>query len=191
MGILKSLFNTLIKESTFKPDFSKTEYENWFNFLSSGGSSEEWEKLKSINMWVFKKDTLYQFARYQEEVEPIADKYYTLMPKIQNDWSILYNLNNFNGKLADSFEKDCKIDIELYKQMQLIAEKYGQKTATNIPAYKRLAMLYDKQGKFEDAVSVCKEAILYGMDERNRMVRMIKKAGRQPTKEEIELLENN
>lgn len=178
-------------ESVFKPDFSKTEYENWLDFLSFGGASSEWEQLKHTNMWVFRKDAIKQFEKYQKEVKPISDKYYTLMLKIENDWSVLYNLNSFNGKLADGFEMNCKEDIELYKRMRLIDEKYGEKTATNIPAYKRLAMLYEKQGKFEDAVSVCKEAFLNGMDERNRMVRMIKKAGRLLTKEELALLEYN
>jgi hypothetical protein len=45
-------------------------------------------------------------------------------------------------------------------------------------------MLYEKQGRFEEAVEVCKHAYSLGMDERNRMARMIKKAGRKPTQAE-------
>lgn len=189
MGIFKKIFTATTNVSDFTPNFSKTEYENWLDFLALGGTSAEWEKLKRINVWAFKKDALDKFSKYQKEIKPISDKYYTLMQKIQNDWSVLYNLNRFEGKLADSFENDCKSDIELYKKMREVDKKYGEESVLNIPAYQRLAMLYDKQGRFEDAVLVCKEAISYGMDERSRMIRMIKKAKRQPTTEEIKLLE--
>jgi hypothetical protein len=50
-------------------------------------------------------------------------------------------------------------------------------------------MLYEKQGRFEEAVEVCKQAYSIGMDERSRMVRMIKKAGRNPTQDEQRMID--
>ena len=39
----------------------------------------------------------------------------------------------------------------------------------------RLAMLYDKQGKYNQAIEVCKKAIEIGLDERPRLTRLLKK----------------
>ena len=72
--------------------------------------------------------------------------------------------------------------------MREIDMKYGESSPTNIPAFKRLAMLYEKQEKFEEAIDICKQACSFGMDERSRMIRMIKKAGRNPTREELKII---
>lgn len=50
------LFSKLFSHSGFRPDFSKTEYDNWLNFLDNGGTSEEWEAIKKKNSWRFKDD---------------------------------------------------------------------------------------------------------------------------------------
>lgn len=44
MGLLSKLFAGTI--FTFKPDFSKTEYENWLEYLHVGGTDSEWKELK-------------------------------------------------------------------------------------------------------------------------------------------------
>ena len=177
------------KHKTFAPNFMKSDYDNWMDFLGIGGTSQEWDLLKKQNKWSFAESDEEKYERYLKEVKCVADKYYNQLPKIQEGWSVLYNLGNYTGSLADKFEKDCLSNIESYKKMVVIDKKHGQKTATNIPAFKRLAMLYEKQGRFEESVEVCKQAIAYGMDERSRMARMIKKAGRKPTSEEQSIFE--
>ena len=183
------LFDLLKKKPTFTPNLDKTEYENYLDFLASGGTAEDWKRLKRINNIRFVEDDTVRFERYQKEVNVVANCYYSTMQQIEKEWSILYNLQEYAGNKADLFEKACKNNIELYKKMREIDLKYGEKTATNIPAYKRLAMLYEKQGHYEKSVAVCKEAISFGMDERSRMIRMIKKTGRATTPEELSLLE--
>ncbi len=174
--------------TAFTPNPNKTEYENWLDYLDKGGTTEEWEILKESNHFKFKVDKSQIFDQYQNEVKSVSDKYFSLMEKIQRNWSILYNLNDWFGTVAITLEKDCLDDITYYKTMREIDKKYGEKSPTNIPAFKRLAMLYEKQDKFEDAIAVCKEAFKYGMDERGRMLRMIKKAGRTPTTKEMALI---
>ena len=122
---------------------------------------------------------------------------YTTNVHFDGEGNLYRYFSNVSGevlqvKLVDGsefFVKDCLSNIAAYKEMLRIDRKYGQKTATNIPALKRLAMLYEKQGRFEDAVNVCKQAYSLGMDERSRMARMIKKAGRKPTQEEQSLFD--
>ena len=189
MGILKSLFKEIIKaaeEETFTPDFSKTEYENWLEFVDKGGTSEEWNKLISVNNWCFKDD---EFEKYQKEVKAVSDHYYYLLPLIQREWSVLYNLNSYNGKQAKEFEEMCLNAIGCYIEMHKIDLKYNEKTPLNAPAFTRLAMLYEKQGEYEKAAFVCKQACALGIDERSRLIRMLKKAGRAPTTEELSLIE--
>lgn len=189
MGILDKLFKTTDLKKSFVPDFMLSEYDNWINFLDSGGTTKEWDELKSKNAWVFKRDTAKTFAHYRKELEPVSTKYFSILEKIQKDWSVLYNLKDYTGNLADIIEYECLEDIDYFKKMHEINIKYGESSPTNIPAFKRLAMLYEKQGKYEESVSICKQACSYGMDERSRMIRMIKKAGREPSEEELSLLE--
>ena len=74
----------------------------------------------------------------------ITDKYYPQMEKIEEQWSIMYNLKNYTGKRAEKFEQLCKDNISLYKQMATIENSYGETPPPNAPAFKRLAMLYEK-----------------------------------------------
>lgn len=192
MGFFKSIFKEIMKaaeEAKFTPDFSKTEYDNWLDYLSKGGTSEEWKALKKQNGWRFKRDPVDTFKKYQKEVKPVSDKYYNLLQLIQREWSVLYNLKDYNGKKAKAFEKMCLISIDYYKEMRIIDLKYNEKTPVNVPAFTRLAMLYEKQGEYEKAAFICKEACVLGIDERSRLVRMIKKSGRTPTAEESALID--
>lgn len=184
------LFNLFKKEKhvSFRPNPKKTEYENWLDFLDCGGTSKEWERMKKENNWSFRESKEEKYVRYQKEIDASASRYYDLLSKIEKDWSVLYNSKEYNGPLAYQFEQDCLTNIECYKAMRAIDKKHGEKTATNIPAFKRLAMLYEKQGKFEDAITVCMQAFKFGMDERSRMTRMIKKVGRTPTAAELKIL---
>jgi tetratricopeptide (TPR) repeat protein len=177
------------KKIKFVPNFKKPDYDNLLDFIDCGGSSKEWERLKKENQWVFPESEAEKFMRYQKEVKQVSQTYYAQMNRIQEDWSTLYNLSVYTGFFGERFEKLCLANIANYKEMLRIDKKYGKKTATNIPAFKRLAMLYEKQGRFEEAVEVCKQAYSLGMDERSRMVRMIKKAGRKPTQEEQSIID--
>ena len=189
MGFFKSLFKEIVKvaeEAKFTPDFSKTEYDNWLEFLNKGGSSEEWNNLLIVNNWHFKED---KYEKYQKEVKTVSDNYYYLLQIIQREWSVLYNLKSYNGKHAKEFETMCLRDIAYYMEMRQIDLKYNEKTPVNVPAFTRLAMLYEKQGEYEKAAFICKEACVLGIDERSRLDRMLKKAGRTPTAEESALIE--
>lgn len=183
------LFNLFRKKVvTFSPNFKKTEYENWLDFLDCGGTSQEWEQIKTDNGWRFRESEEEKYERYLSEVKGVSDRYYKQMQEIQKDWSTLYNTGVYTGSLADNIERKCLANIADYKKMSIIDRKYGESTATNIPAFKRLAMLYEKQERFEEAIEICKQAYSFGMDERSRIARMIKKAKRNPTPDEIKLL---
>lgn len=194
MGILKSLFKEIMKaaeEAKFTPDFSKTEYDNWLEFLSKGGSSEEWKALKKQNGWKFKRDPVDKHLKFEKEFRPIFNEYYASLQKIKKDWSVMYNLKEYSGKKAERFERECLHNIAVYKSMYSIETKYGEDHLTAVEGYKRLAMLYERQGNFEKAANVCKEAIQFSNleDMKGRLAIAIKKAGRTPTAEESALID--
>ena len=193
MGIFKSLFKEAFcftQNASYTPDFSKCEYDNWLEFVSKGGTSEQWEALKSANNWKFKERKLEKFERYQKEVKPFADPYYEYLTIIKKDWSAMYQSKDYNGKLAMKIEEDCYNAIEFYKKMKEIDLKYNEKTPTNIPPFERLAMLYERQQRYEECIKICKEGCKYGMDQSGRMRIAIKKAGREPNEEEKALIGN-
>lgn len=188
MGLLSKLFAKNV--FSFQPDFSKSEYDNWLDYMGMSGTDEQWQSLKIKNGWIFPKSSTEIFMEYQKALEPISSKYYDLLEKIEKDWSALYNLREYEGTLAHKVEKECIDAINYFEKMHDIDIKYGEVSPQNIPAFKRLAMLYERQGKYESSVNICKQAIHSGMDERARMLRMVKKAGRTPTDEEMKLINN-
>lgn len=188
MGIIDLLFNT---KSAFVPNPNETEYENWLNFVREGGTTAEWNQLKKENKWKFKKDPTTEFMRYEKEFRPAFKKYSDSAAKVKNDWLALYHSKNYTGIKAKIFEKTCLKNIEYYKVVFAIEEKYKEDHMTSIEGSKRLAMLYENQGRYEEAVSVCKEACILKAHEHSRMKRMIKKAGRIPTAEEMSLIEGS
>lgn len=190
MGLLKNIIKSALKQNVFVPDFSKTEYDNWIDFLDKGGTGVQWKELKKTNNWKFKKDPLSNDSRFEKEFRPVFTKYYAETKQLQNAWSIMYNAKNYTGKQAEKFETACLNNILTYKEMAAIEDKYGKDHLTIVEGYKRLAMLYERQCEFEKAAAVCRDAIVLGNfeDAKNRLSRMIKKSGRTPTLDEYELL---
>ena len=184
MGLFSRLFSGL----KFKPNFFKTEYDNWVDFLGNGGTSEEWEFLKKKNSWHFKDDPTEIYLKCEKEIRPIFDKYSKLLEKIDKQWSILYNSKDYTSDLALKIEKECYEAIDYYKEMQKIDLKYNQAPLTGSKVFTKLPLLYERQGKFEESIKACKIACSLGVNESGRTARMIKKAGREASVDELELI---
>ncbi len=54
--------------------------------------------------------------------------------------------------------KNLKEEIEEIKEQGFIG---------NIPAFKRLTIIYEKQGKYDEAIEICNRAIAYGQSVQN------------------------
>ena len=87
-------------------------------------------------------------------------------------------------------EHNCLAAISYYKEIRAIDAKYNQAPMEGTLAFPKLALLYERQGDFEKSISICKAACNEGMEEKSRLKRMIKKAGRAPTAEELKLIDN-
>lgn len=176
------IFNIFKKKpsKSFSPDLSLSEYENWLAYVEKGGTTDEWERLKRENHWKFKPDKTEIFLKQRESLKPFEkNRYYSLMEQIQTNWTNLYNSKDYHGKLAKNMENDCLQDIRYYEELWNEEKKYETPDIRSVPTFTRLAMLYEKQGRYEECINICKKAIGFGVDERNRMNRMIKKAERE------------
>lgn len=202
MGFFKTLFNAIMDAAQFQPDFSKSEYDNWLEFLSRGGTTKEWNELKKRNNWKWtepqrepktksRRISVARHEAFERKFRPAFDNYYASAQKLKADWSKMYHSKDYGGKRADRFERDCLANIKAYRVMADIEDEFGEDHLTEVEGFKRLAMLYEKQGKFEKSASICKEAIKAGIDQSGRMLSMIKKAGRLPTEEETLLIEQH
>ena len=122
--------------------------------------------------------------------------YYDNSQKIESQWSILYNLKTYTGSNADRYMELCRLNIQQYTKMNDRGKHYTDyESPLGVPAYKRLAMLYEKQGNYEASFEVCIEAIKSGIlydgnksGFKGRAARMIKKGNIQPDEEIITLL---
>lgn len=190
MGFLKFLFTGKATDA-FKPDFTKSEYDNWTEYLDMGGTTKQWKTLKKENKWKFPKDEVDKHIEYERELRPVFNKYSDLLALIKRQWSDLYKSKDYNSKLASKIEKECYEAISYYEQVQNIDRRHNQPTMNGSPVYTKLALLYERRGDYEKGIEICKMAIKVGMGEDGRMEKLIKKAGRTPTPEEQQLLETS
>lgn len=123
--------------------------------------------------------------------QTVSKRYYDGLQKIESQWSVLYNLKCFSGPKAEKFISLCEENIQVFFTMKQIEKRYDSEDfPPSVPAFKRLAMIYEKQKNFDAAIKVCIDAIKCsatvdgskgGMQ--GRLARLIKKAGITPTAE--------
>lgn len=128
-----------------------------------------------------------------EIAEKLANKYYDHMDKIQKKWSVLYNLRAFQNDMAIEFEQSCKENIQEWVEYKSYCEKKGfltEMAVHYVPAYVRLSMLYERQGRLLEAIQICVEAIQNGAyNDHNsssmygRLARLIKKSKIEPNED--------
>jgi len=115
-----------------------------------------------------------------------SDIYFTHIQDIESMWSVMYNLKEMNGEKAYAFELKCKENInELYNMLNAARRThYDSSMPLYVPAYVRLAMLYEKQERYQDAINICVQAIKAGAIEDGskgkmygRLARLIRKSG--------------
>ena len=127
---------------------------------------------------------------------PYSKSYYEHLEKIESMWSVMHNLGTFGGQQASQFEKACVYNIREYHAMVQWDEQNGRNKVPppHVPAYVRLAMLYEKNSMYDKAIEVCVSAIRCGAYNdgskgkmHGRLARMIKKSGRNVPQEIMRL----
>ena len=181
-----------IKNASHNNSFitNDTEYEAWLNSYKDHGM--DFDTWKSVSLAEYAEDPFEKFAQYEQELRPLWDEYLNDLKKVEKAWSKLYDSKQYAGTLADIFKTACLRNIELYKKISQAENGHGGTPPPNAPAFKRLAMLYEKQGLYEKAALVCQDALnhgAYGDKMANRFERMIKKSNRTPSADEQLLID--
>lgn len=144
--------------------------------------------LKHINNPPIQIDhQLYQYTMEGYEADRIASSaYFKTLDDIESMWAVISNLKLTSGPQVDAFVEKCYENIEQLHNMIKVEKMYGYNSHVprSVPAYKRLAMLYEKQGDYQNAINICVDAI--GMGAVNddtkgkmygRLARLISKSG--------------
>lgn len=137
-------------------------------------------------------------AKMRQEIQKYSLPYYETIEKIEAAWSVLNTFKSYDGENAKSLEKMCKQSIKLFqKYIDKVRElNLEYETPKHVPAFVRLAMLYEKQENYQKAIDICVQAIQLGAyeDKSNgkmygRLARMIKKSGIDVSPDIIKLSE--
>ena len=144
---------------------------------------KKWDPIKEFNI--------------QSYQNPASDKYYKGLDRIETMWSVIQNLKMFTGDQADQLEMECKKNINSFHYMIEYDKKMGAQTPKHAPCFVRLAMLYEKQERYEEAINICVMAIQAGAwDDHSkgkiygRLARLIRKSGIQVSPDIMRLAEH-
>lgn len=157
-----------------------------FNRL--GGDRSKMPPYPYTDISSYERDIIRNQFIYTSKYQKMEDAYYGALPSLDTLWSVLYNTKDFNGKNAQKYEQICLDNIFAFKKIySTYSVPYDVPLFDCVPAYRRLAMLYEKQGRYEEAVSICMDAINHDVPNEPgdggskkiyaRLARMAKKAG--------------
>ncbi len=125
-----------------------------------------------------------RYAAMESDVEFVQTRaaYYEMSTEVQSDYKVIYHSGQYNGEAARLFEGKALQVIEAAEYLAQKWRQYGQEQPRNCDAYKRLSMVYERQGRITEAAEICARAIKSGYDMdgtdggmRGRLARLIKK----------------
>ena len=130
---------------------------------------------------------------------PFTRKYFQGSDKVEEQWSTLSDMEKIDDNKAVKFEKLCKNNIDdLYAMLNATEEHDGniEEMPDEVPAYNRLTMLYERQGRIKEAMETCVESIINGAISdgsikgmRGRLATLVEEADFDVSKDVLELLD--
>lgn len=104
-----------------------------------------------------------------EKFQKINKKHMKLLEQIGQMYAVASNVMDCNGPQMAQVISLCRKDIALLPEYRDALEKYSSNYDSSLnelnywESYKRLAIIYEKQGKLQEAIDVCWEAINNGI----------------------------
>ena len=120
------------------------------------------------------------------EFKVASNKYYSNMLKIEESWKTLQKDDFSSASDISCFISECTQNINDYKQMVAVGGDAAR--IFSVPAYKRLASLYEKKHDYYNAVAICSDAVQNEIDLTKKLSRNIARSGRIPTSSESSLI---
>lgn len=128
------------------------------------------------------EDILWDKMMKDKRFQSLQKALYQEYAEIESDCSVLHNLGIIDGPEMDKLEQKCLHAISSLELLIPMWKKYNQPIPTMCEPAKRLAIIREKQCRFDDAAAICGKAIKLGMPDdgtkggmRGRLAKMIKK----------------
>lgn len=186
----------------------KKEKRKYGGLIEALGLSDFWDPLSAAKKYELAEKLLKEAEKRTalEEKDPdksnnnadyekIIDRHFTYNQYIE----LYYKQRDKGPEYLEKCIEYCKKDIELFpkfKEAWIKCEVTKEEKAAGytfnlrIPSFERLAIIYEKQGKIDEAIEICKKAIEYGLHDRTkggfqgRLNRLYKKQTKNSSKEE-------
>ncbi len=98
--------------------------------------------------------------KIEAQYKPTLEKHFALIEEIKHDYSAALK-KGFDTLAMNRVVSLCKKDIALSEKIKEYCRKIGDPLYT-LPAYERLAIIYEKRGEINKALSVCKASVRIG-----------------------------
>ena len=107
-------------------------------------------------------EDLQRYAKLDPTVRRAADKYFANMFEIQELWKVLVKEQFSSQQHKDRLWGLCQNGMGLawkWLDAEHMQEPSGSTPAKNLPCYTRAIMLLEKEGRFEEAIVLCDQAL--------------------------------
>lgn len=130
-----------------------------------------------------REEELWQVKYNDQELQNLERQHYLLNEKNEENYSVLYNLGIVDGPEMQKLMNDCIGDIACASRLSELWRKYNT-PIYSYPAFKRMSIIYEKQGNYESAALMCVQALRLGFTDdgtkggmRGRLARLVRKSG--------------
>ena len=114
--------------------------------------------------------------KYINDCKSVLDKHYFYLSAID----LYYSNRNEQIDALDATIKYCKKQIEISKMVKnALLKEYPNSPLPNHTGYKQLAIIYEKQEKYEEAIIILNKALEEGWntEDSNKRIQKLKKKG--------------
>ena len=98
--------------------------------------------------------------RIEQKYKSVLDKHFALIESIKTEYTVALK-KGIDSRAMNKVISLCKEDIALSGKISDYCEKIGD-PLYHLPAYERLAIIYEKRGEIGKAIDVCKASIRIG-----------------------------
>lgn len=124
--------------------------------------------LQELSLWFNTKKESNISLKLLDQAEKLVNDKQTLHFMYNSKIKSLYKKRKKDEVYLKQCIEYCKKDIELYEK-KLSKISFFKDNNTRIPAFQRLAIIYEKKGEYKKAIEVSKKAIKYNMSEKKKV----------------------
>lgn len=124
--------------------------------------SQRYQEKRVAQKSVYKEPTRGQYDRYTNS--PIVKQHYKCVNREVELYKQVCQASDPFGWAAKELIRVCNDDIAISSEFRKLCVQCNQPIPL-YPAFKYLAMLFEKRGEYQEAISTCEKAIAKGYDD--------------------------